>query len=99
MLLAVLALFIAYPVLYAFFPQKNFYFGKLMLTLRRTFVQKVTGITDKNACKADPLCLSTDVALLKNIRMGLIDEDTPESEKTRTSSDGKTLKLVVRYIF
>jgi len=67
-----------------------------MLTSARTFVQKVTGVTDKNLCKADPLCLSPSVPLLKNLRTGLIDEDTPDSEKTRTSSDGKTLKLVVR---
>jgi len=69
-----------------------------MLTLNRTFVRKATGITDKTACKADPLCLSNTVPLLKNIRTSLIDEDTPESERTRKSADGKTLNLVVRYM-
>jgi len=33
--------------------------------------------------------------LLKNQRTGLIDPDTPQSAMTKTSHDGKTLKLVV----
>lgn len=37
--------------------------------------------------------------MLKNIRVGLIDPDTPDSAKTKKAADGTTLKLVVTVIF
>lgn len=44
----------------------------------------------------DTLCLDVgDRSLLKNLRTGLIDPDTPESAKTKVSADGKEWKLVV----
>jgi beta-glucanase (GH16 family) len=65
----------------------------LILTARRT-----VALRKKNAghigCEADPDCLSDSVPLLKNMRTGLIDPDTPESVKTKTSKDGTKLELV-----
>jgi hypothetical protein len=44
----------------------------------------------------DTLCLDVgDRPLLSNIRTGLIDPDTPASEHTKKSADGKEWKLVV----
>ncbi|TVY26618.1 putative beta-glucan synthesis-associated protein [Lachnellula hyalina] len=48
----------------------------------------------KSNCELDASCLSDSVALLSNIRSGLIDPDTPSTATTRTSADGKKLKLV-----
>ena len=51
--------------------------------------------TSPNPCKDNPLCINNGkVELLKNIRTGLIDPDTPDSAKSMTSYDGKTLNLV-----
>lgn len=53
---------------------------------------------DDSICKSDPDCLSSSIALLKNVRVGLIDPDTPDTDdvRTRTANDGTKLKLVVR---
>lgn len=59
-----------------------------------TFVRETVGIPDPGACSKDANCLSDNVPLLKNQRIGLIDPHTPDSEKTRTTNDGSTLKLV-----
>jgi beta-glucan synthesis-associated protein KRE6 len=65
--------------------------------LSRTFVQLHVNGPSKVACAEDPTCLkAAGVPLLKNIRRGLIDPDTPKFAMTRTSlRDGKTQKLVV----
>ncbi|KAL8651257.1 MAG: hypothetical protein Q9226_004780 [Calogaya cf. arnoldii] len=58
-----------------------------------TFVQ--TSTTDKDPCKNNPDCINVgDVQLLKNIRRGLIDPDTPKSALSKKAPDGKTLDLV-----
>lgn len=60
----------------------------------RTFVQKYTEPPDP--CKTDPDCINGGhQPLLKNIRTGLIDPDTPKSALTKKGGDGSTLKLVV----
>lgn len=41
------------------------------------------------------MCIKDNVALLKNVRHGLIDPATPSSVMTRKSVNGKTLKLAV----
>ena len=46
-----------------------------------------------NACTANPLCIKDGVSLLKNLRTGLIDPDTPKSAMTRKSVNGKTMNL------
>lgn len=41
-------------------------------------------------CDLDPMCLNArGISLLKNIRTGLIDPDTPKSAMKITSSEGK----------
>jgi beta-glucan synthesis-associated protein KRE6 len=62
--------------------------------INRTFVQRYT--TQSNPCKGNDLCVKPNVKvpLLKNIRTGLIDPDTPDSAKSITSHDGSTLNLV-----
>ncbi|KZF19960.1 glycoside hydrolase family 16 protein [Xylona heveae TC161] len=58
-----------------------------------TFVQKIN--YSNHTCAADPDCLDADsIPLFKNIRQGLIDPTTPDSAKTRTSVNGKTMNLV-----
>ena len=66
-----------------------------MLTLCRTEVKKVTNPDGANNCKEDINCLSDKVALLQNVRHGLVDPDTPKSAYSKTSNDGTSLKLVV----
>lgn len=63
--------------------------------LHRTFVRKATGATANDACASDINCLSNKLSVLKNVRVGLIDPDTPKSEYTRASNDGTTLELQV----
>lgn len=47
-------------------------------------------------CKTNPDCIDVGpVSLLKNIRTGLIDPDTPDSAKSKKAADGTNLKLVV----
>lgn len=47
-----------------------------------------------NSCTSDPDCIKDNVALLQNLRTGLIDPATPSSASTRKSVDGKTMNLV-----
>ncbi|KAF7914872.1 hypothetical protein EAE99_010426 [Botrytis elliptica] len=59
----------------------------------------VTFVKDKidpthGACASAADCLSDKVSLLKNVRTGLIDPDTPDSVKSKTAHDGTKLKLV-----
>ena len=64
--------------------------------LHRTFVREVT--TSRTAsCDTDALCLSDKLPLLRNVRQGLIDPDTPSSAKTKTAADGTKMNLVVRF--
>ncbi|KAL1964453.1 hypothetical protein VTN77DRAFT_6879 [Rasamsonia byssochlamydoides] len=61
------------------------------------FVRKLTEQPEPtySICEGDPLCLDTgNVPLLKNIRTGLIDPDTPDSVKTITATGGKQWQLV-----
>ncbi|KAM0719932.1 hypothetical protein Q7P37_004067 [Cladosporium fusiforme] len=59
-----------------------------------TFVQqKVDSAKVDHSCAANPECLAEDVPLLKGIRTGLIDPDTPENVMTRKDASGKTQKL------
>lgn len=59
-----------------------------------TFVQdKVKSATMESSCDLDPDCLRDNVPLLKGIRKGLIDPDTPDSAMTRKDMNGKTQKL------
>jgi hypothetical protein len=68
----------------------NEYFG-----LDRTFVQK--NVTPEAPdCPFGDLCLDVGPReLLRNYRRSLIDPDTLESAMSRTSADGKPMKLVV----
>ncbi|KAA8893627.1 beta-glucan synthesis-associated [Sphaerosporella brunnea] len=60
-----------------------------------TFVREAVASKEKPACTLGELCLDVGPRpLLKNFRTSLIDSDTPDSAKTRTSADGKQLKLV-----
>ena len=61
----------------------------------RTFVRSATA-PEKTPCTNNPLCIpgKEDLPLLKNIRTGLIDPDTPKEFMTRKSHNGKTQKLV-----
>lgn len=47
-----------------------------------------------NSCKDDPNCIKSGVALLKNVRTGSIDPDTPSNVMTRTGQNGKQQYLV-----
>lgn len=47
----------------------------------------------ESSCDLDPDCLRDNVPLLKGIRKGLIDPDTPDSAMTRKDMNGKTQKL------
>lgn len=46
-----------------------------------------------NSCSSNPDCISDKMPLLKNVRTGLIDPDTPSSAKTRTGDNGKKMTL------
>lgn len=62
--------------------------------LLRSWVGRYTHPPDP--CATDPNCIDIGrIPIFKNIRKGLIDPDTPQSAMTKTSADGKTLKLVV----
>ncbi|KAF2724138.1 glycoside hydrolase family 16 protein [Polychaeton citri CBS 116435] len=58
-----------------------------------TFAQQFLHPAGSNACELDPDCLDSHTPLLKNLRTGLIDPDTPDSVKTMTGSNGQTLTL------
>lgn len=47
-----------------------------------------------NSCASDPMCISSNAPLLKNLRTGLIDPDTPSSAKSRTGANGNQQSLV-----
>ena len=88
----VLALFIAFPVTYGnstatSFPSANQVYS--------TFVQKFK--TNDDPCLSVANCIPgiTNVPLMKNVRRSMIDDDTPDSAKTKTAIDGSTLNLVV----
>lgn len=67
--------------------------------LRQTVRTWVQGIFKANQPPCNPedySCLNVgDRPLLENLRHGLIDPDTPKEAMTKTSLDGKELKLVV----
>ncbi|KAF1991447.1 glycoside hydrolase family 16 protein [Aulographum hederae CBS 113979] len=58
-----------------------------------TFVQRYVD-PGGNACELDPMCISDTAPALKNIRKALIDPDTPDNVKTRTTARGKRQVLV-----
>lgn len=59
----------------------------------RTFVQNAID-PGGDSCSSNPDCLSQNMGLLKNVRTGLIDPDTPDSAKTRTGDNGNKQQLV-----
>ncbi|OJJ47090.1 hypothetical protein ASPZODRAFT_15773 [Penicilliopsis zonata CBS 506.65] len=60
-----------------------------------SFVQSLEKTTTTTCTAGDTLCLDVGKrSLLKNLRTGLIDPDTPDSAKTKTAHDGKEWKLV-----
>lgn len=101
----ILVLFIVYPILYdakdlfpSFFLCRSLWVRTMrLMRIDRTFVQKYTEPPDP--CKTDPDCIKGGhQPLLKNIRTGLIDPDTPKSALTKKGADGSTLKLVVCFV-
>jgi len=58
-----------------------------------TFTRKIIN-PPKTNCQTDASCLSDKVALLQNVRTGLVDPDTPSSAMSKTSHDGTKLNLV-----
>jgi hypothetical protein len=60
-----------------------------------TFVDKITA-PEKGPCTNNPLCIQgkQNEPLLKNLRTGLIDPDTPKEAMSRTSADGSKQILV-----
>jgi hypothetical protein len=66
-----------------------------LLTPGSTFVDKMTK-PEVGPCTNNPLCIKgkEHEPLLQNLRIGLIDPDTPASVKTRISSTGKKQHLV-----
>ena len=60
----------------------------------RTFVQdKIHEAEPDHSCESNPDCLRDNVPLLKGIRTGLIDPDTPQSAMTRKDVNGNIQKL------
>lgn len=96
LVLGLLMLFIGYPVLYALLC-RVYLLRFCWLTFFRTFVRGMKESQYKDlTCKEDPHCLDVGKRpLLKNIRHGLIDPDTPDDVKNIKSADGKEWKLVV----
>lgn len=66
----------------------------LILTHYRTFVQRAIPHSS-SGCSTDPMCLSDKLPLLKNVRQGLIDPDTPKSAMNKKAHDGTNMQLVV----
>ena len=62
------------------------------MTVCRTFVRAAVDPSG-NACETDANCISDTVPLLKNVRTGLIDPDTPASAKPRTGENGQGMTL------
>lgn len=69
----------------------------LSLIPHSTFVDKLTAPT-VTPCTDNPLCIEgkENEPHMKNIRIGLIDPDTPDSAKTRKGPRGENQVLVVR---
>ncbi|KAM5445211.1 beta-glucan synthesis-associated protein [Microsporum audouinii] len=69
--------------------------GVLTLFIGYPVISYIHGLTTiKGGCAGDPMCIDVDIPLLKNIRTGLIDPDTPKSAMTKKSADGKDMELV-----
>lgn len=66
----------------------------LTIHARRTFAKQAIDPSGSDACSLDPNCISGKASLLKNLRTGLIDPDTPSSAKSRKAGDGSTQTLV-----
>lgn len=91
--LGLMALFIGYPVLYAKSGSRASSVVKWADFTCRTFVERFRPV---NPCSANPMCIDVGpVPLLKNIRAGLIDPDTPESAMSRKARDGTKQVLMV----
>ncbi|KAF2154172.1 glycoside hydrolase family 16 protein [Myriangium duriaei CBS 260.36] len=58
-----------------------------------TFVRRMIA-PNNDACSNNPACIAIDYPLLKNVRGGPIDPNTPSSAMTKKSQTGSTLKLV-----
>jgi beta-glucan synthesis-associated protein KRE6 len=52
----------------------------------------------RDPCAEDPMCISVNEPLLKNVRRGLIDPATPQSAMKKKSADGSEWQLVVRLL-
>ncbi|KAI9884492.1 MAG: hypothetical protein M1823_003707 [Watsoniomyces obsoletus] len=66
------------------------FIGYPVLTFTKRLIDPTGG-----ACRNNPQCIDVGpVPLMKNIRRGLIDPDTPNSVKSRRTADGKKQKLV-----
>jgi beta-glucanase (GH16 family) len=67
----------------------------IALTNTSTFVEDITK-PERGPCTDNPLCIEGKQTepLLTNIRRGLIDPDTPDEVKTRTSYNGEKQVLV-----
>lgn len=59
-----------------------------------TFVQRAVDPAGSDTCSKDPNCIRNDVSLLKNLRTGLVDPDTPDSAKSRKDDNGNQQTLV-----
>ncbi|EZF31958.1 hypothetical protein H101_04447 [Trichophyton interdigitale H6] len=69
--------------------------GVLTLFIGYPVISYIQGLTSvKGGCAGDPMCIDVDIPLLKNIRTGLIDPDTPKSAMKKKSASGKDLELV-----
>ena len=94
--IGLLILFIGYPILYVYRASLAAWIHIVAYTntLGRTFAQKLDN--ENNPCAGNVDCLPGvgKVPLLKNIRTGLIDPETPQSAMTTTAVDGTELKLV-----
>ena len=63
--------------------------------IQRTFIERRVR-PDGGVCSRDPMCIDNGpIPLMKGVRRGLIDDDTPENVRTRETSRGKKQKLVV----
>ncbi len=60
----------------------------------RTFVQGVLNPVGADSCATDPMCIHKEVPLLSNVRVGLVDPDTPDSAKSRQGANGNGQTLV-----
>lgn len=100
--LGLLMVFIGWPILYVLLLFSRFGSPEMLTDLLTFLDRQFLGpkeLSDTNESNCDPgdtLCLDVGPRpLLKNIRTGLIDPDTPESAKTKVAADGKIWNLVV----